>query len=544
MRAVGSRNVRERAAFGLRTLAALLLTALAVPATGWGASWQPVQTLSAAGGEAHEPKVAFDPAGNALVVWDRQGGGDIRAQGRFRPAGGTFGATENFSFPGVDAIRPQIDFESDGDALVVWRRIDGASDRVQARDRSAGGALGTVGNLTVGTVTDPHVAVDPAGNALAVWSQSDGADLLVQARFRPAGGAFGAAQTLSAAGEPGTRERVAMDPAGNALVIWQRPTFGNNRVQARFRPAGGAFGATENLSPVGGHSEGPHAAFDPAGNALAAWERNFLVQTRYRPAGGAFEVAQTISQAGENATESQLALDPAGNALIVWATFGGATDRIRARVRAPDGTLGPVENLAAGGNPQQPQVALDAAGNALVVWLRNDGANDRVQARYRPAGGSFGAVRNLSPAGGNGDQPRVAFDPAGNAIVAWQLNNDDDLVQVRTLQVSGGGGGGGPSNDFGFGKLKRNKKKGTAKQTVIVPGPGDLELAKTKKVKPASKRAGAGGKVKLPIKPKRAAKRKLNRKGKAKLKATVTYTPDGGDPNTKSKKLKLKKRRR
>jgi len=519
-----------------------VMAALAVPGSARAVTWLPVQTLSAAGGEAREPQVSFDAAGNALVVWDRQGG-DVRAQARFRPAGGAFGAVEGLSFPGVDAIRPQIAFDSAGNALTAWRRIDGATDRVQARDRLAGGALGGVENLATGDVGDPKVAMDPAGNAFAVYLHDDGSDLRVNVRFRPAGGNFGAAQILSAAGDPGTREQVAVDPAGNALVIWQRPTFGNNRVQARFRPAGGAFAATDNLSPVGGHSEGPDVAFDPAGNALAAWERNFLVQTRYRPAGGAFGATQTISPAAENASRSQFALDPAGNALIAWHTFGGATDRIQARSQAPDGDLGPVLNLAAGGSPENAQVALDPAGNALVVWLRNDGANVRVQARYRPAGGSFGAVQNLSAAGGDADAPQVAFDQAGNALVVWQrYDGADDRVQARFLRVDEASPG-TPSNDFSFGKLKRNRKRGTAKQTVIVPGPGELDLAKTKKVKPASKRAAAAGNVKLRIKPKRRSKRKLARTGKAKLKANVTYTPDGGAPNTKSKKLKLKKRR-
>ncbi|MGH2962548.1 MAG: hypothetical protein ACRDL3_10215 [Solirubrobacterales bacterium] len=542
MRTAGRRHGQGSRICGWILGLLVVMAALVVPGSASAVTWLPVQTLSAAGGEAREPQVSFDAGGNALVVWDRQGG-DVRAQARFLPAGGVVGPIEGLSFPGTDTIRPQIGFDSAGNALTAWRRIDGATDRVQARDRFAGGGLGDLENLATGNVGDPRVAVDPAGNALVVYIHDDGADHRVNARYRPAGGSYGAAQILSAAGDPGTREQVAMDPAGNALVIWQRPTFGNNRIQARFRPDGGAFAATQNLSPAGGHSDGPHVAFDPAGNALAAWERNFLVQTRYRPAGGAFGATQTISSAAENANESQIALDPAGNALIAWYTFGGATDRIQARFRTPDGDLGPVQNLAADGDPEQPQVALDPAGNALVVWLQNDGANRRVQARYRPGGGSFGPVQNLSAAGGDADAPQVDFDAAGNALVVWQrYDGADDRVQARFLQ--GPQGGARPSNDFSFGKLKRNRKRGTAKQTVIVPGPGELDLARTKKVKPRSKRAEEAGKVKLRIKPKRRSKRRLNLRGKAKVKANVTYTPDGGDPRTKMKKVKLKKRRR
>ncbi|MGH2989281.1 MAG: hypothetical protein ACRDMA_05355, partial [Solirubrobacterales bacterium] len=109
----------------------VVMAALVVPGSASAVTWLPVQTLSAAGGEAREPQVSFDAGGNALVVWDRQGG-DVRAQARFLPAGGVVGPIEGLSFPGTDTIRPQIGFDSAGNALTAWRRIDGATDRVQA----------------------------------------------------------------------------------------------------------------------------------------------------------------------------------------------------------------------------------------------------------------------------------------------------------------------------------------------------------------------------------------------------------------------------
>jgi hypothetical protein len=523
-------------------LGLLVVAALALPGSTSAATWLPVETLSAGGAQAIEPQVALDSNGNALAIWHRAG----FVQTRFRPLGGSFGPAQDLSLPGGNALRGQVAFDAAGNALTAWGRTAAAPDFVQARSRSAGGSLGALQTVATGDVlTDPGVAVDSAGNALVVWSRRlmPGDDLLVETRFRPAGGAFQAIQTHSSPGVNASREQVAMDPAGNALVVWQRPTFGDNRVQARFRPAGGGFGMTQNLSVANAHAERPRVEFDPDGDALVTWALESVVQTRFRPAGGNFGPTQDISSAALNAGAAQLAVDPAGNAIFVWGTFG-ATDRVQARLRSAGGGLGPVENVSAPGvDSESPQVAVDAVGNAVAVWVRNDGTNDRVEAGFRPAGGSFEPAQTLSTAGQDADEPQVAMDPAGNALVVWhRFDGSFDRVQARFMQGPQAGGG-APSNDFSFGKVKRNRKRGTAKLTVIVPGPGELDLAKTKKVKQAEKRAEAAGNVKLRIKPRRKAKRKLNRNGKAKLKANVTYTPAGGDPNTKFKKLKLKKRR-
>jgi DNA-binding beta-propeller fold protein YncE len=543
MSAAGRRDGHRGSRISRRVLALLVVAAagLALPGSASAATWLPVQTLSAAGAQAIEPQVALDAEGNALAIWHRAG----FVQMRFRPRGGSFGPAQDLSLPGGNALRGQVAFDAAGNALTAWGRTGAAPDFVQARSHSAGGSLGALQTVATGDLlTDPGVAVDSAGNALVVWSRRlmPGDDLRVETRFRPAGGAFQAIQTHSSPGLNASREQVAMDPAGNALVVWQRPTFGDNRIQARFRPAGGGFGATQNLSVANVHAERPRVAFAPDGDALVTWELESLVQARSRPAGGSFGVTQDISPAAVNAGPADIAVDPAGNAVFVWGT-SGATDRVQARPRSAGGGLGPVQNLSAAGvDIESPQVAVDAVGNAVAVWVRNDGANDRVEAAFRPAGGSFEPAQTLSAAGQDADEPQVAMDPAGDAFAVWHRSDGSfDRVQARFMQGAQAGGG-APSNDFSFGKLKRNKKRGTGKQTVIVPGSGELELAKTKRLKPANKRAEAAGKVKLRIKPRRNAKRRLIRNGKAKLKANVTYTPDGGDPNTKSKKLKLKKR--
>jgi hypothetical protein len=131
---------------------------------------------------------------------------------------------------------------------------------------------------------------------------------------------------------------------------------------------------------------------------------------------------QTVSDAGQDAGSPQVAVDRFGNAVIVWQRSDGTNDRIQVRTRAADGTLGPVQTLStAGQNAEQPQVAADRDGNAVIVWRRPDPAGDhRIQARTRAANGTLGAVQTLSEAGENALFPQVGIRRfGGKAVAVW-----------------------------------------------------------------------------------------------------------------------------
>src|SRR5439155_383524 len=154
---------------------------------------------------------------------------------------------------------------SPGNAVVVWQRYDGTNSRVQARARSAGGALSAIQTLSAAgqNALDAQVGVDSSsGDAVVVWERSDGTNLRVQARARTAGGAVSGVQTPSAAGQVAFVPEVGVDSAGNAVVVWERFDGANLRVQARARAAGGAVGTTQTLSIAGEDAETPQVALN------------------------------------------------------------------------------------------------------------------------------------------------------------------------------------------------------------------------------------------------------------------------------------------
>jgi hypothetical protein len=348
---------------------------------------------------------------------------------------------------GSPAVLPRLAVNANGDALAVWQRSDGSNNRIQASFRPAGGSFGAPETLSEAGATsfEPQVALNDAGDAVVVWRR-EGSPQRIHAAFRPAGGSFGAPETLSAeAGGGAFNAQVALDPAGDAVAVWQRSDGSDLRAQAAFRPAGSGWDSPETLSAAGQSAELPQVAIDSDGNALAIWHRfdgtDDRVQASFRPAGGSFGAADTLSDAGQAAVRAQIAFDANGDALAVWQRFDGSDSRIQAASRPAGGSFGAVETLSdAGLDARAPRIALDAAGDAAVAWRSDNDVQIRVRAAIRPAGGSFGAPQTLSDAGQDAGAVEVAIDPEGNALAVWTRGHPDGDDRGQYALAPAGGG--------------------------------------------------------------------------------------------------------
>jgi hypothetical protein len=379
-----------------------------------------IQTLSPPDQGIGEPQLGVDQDGDAVFDWQRGTGTNcpdpfgnptacVNVQGRARTAAETLSGTQTLSNSTQLAQNPQVGVDSDGDAVFVWKRLDGTTDcgglacfRIQGRTRTAGGSLGTILTLsgTGQNASSPEVAVDPAGDAVFVWERGG----LIQTRARSAAGTLSATQTLSAAGQAAANPEVAIDQDGDAVFTWQRLDGTTDcdgsaceRVEARARKANGNLSATQTLSDPGQHAVSPQVAVNAAGKAVFTWRRSdgadLRIQDRGRTAAGVLSTTQTPSPAGEDASAPEVGIDQDGDAVLVWQRFDGTTGcggapgclRIQARTRATTGSLGAVQTLSgAGQHAFGPQVAVSPLGSAVATWWRSDGTNDRVQAATGP----------------------------------------------------------------------------------------------------------------------------------------------------------------
>jgi len=405
---------RAAAVLGVVPALASVVLGLAVPAAARAAAgWQQPLTLSAPGGRAGEPQVALDRHGVALVVW-RQAGG---VQATLRRPGTDFRPPQMLG----DGGGPQVGFDADGDATVVWLRRGsevggGCSFCVEVSDRPAGGLFAPPEPVPV-EGAHPRLAVDPAGDALVLVRYPAGSSRLIRAVFRPAGGAFGAVQKLAAdqTGEP----YAGLDRRGRAVAIWSRGVH----VEGAFAGRGGRFGKVRFIGP----GDIPELAVNARGDALAVWRLGIPPHARVlaavRPAGGRFGKPQGISKA-DAGEETDGALDSRGNALAIWRRRDrvGHDNWIEAGFRPAGGRFGKPQRLSRrSAGATGAQVAFDRHGNALAVWtlsLRHD-RGALLQAAYRPAGGRFHKPRTIARAEGIG-AIHLAFARNGEALAVWE----------------------------------------------------------------------------------------------------------------------------
>src|SRR5215208_815642 len=114
----------------------------------------------------------------------------------------------------------------------------------------------------------------------------------------------------------------------------------------------------------------PKVSMDPAGNAVFMWQSfdRREIYTRSRAADGSLSPIRRITDSAS--PDYALAVDQQGNAYYVWAAVDSAGSHARARVRYANGTLSPVQTLATVEpySVGQLTVGVDASGRAVFAW--------------------------------------------------------------------------------------------------------------------------------------------------------------------------------
>ena len=303
----------------------------------------PIRTLSSVGRDASDPRIAIAPDGVATVVWKRWNGSNFLIKDRRIEANGTVEVADadTPSAAGQDAVEPRVAVGADGTATLVWSRFDGSSQRIQARQVAPNGELSAASlglSAAGGSAIEPSEVVGPDGRVTVVWTRVSGSIQVVQARGIASGGSIEASTyDLSATGGSAVEPDSAAGPDGNVTVVWDRLNAGTSSfvVQARkVAPGGAPLAAAVNLSGPEHDAVAPRVAVAPDGSATAVWSRsdgaNTIVQRVGLTAGGAtVGPVANVSKGGRAAGDPQLALRSDGTPLIVWRRFDGAEDRIQ-----------------------------------------------------------------------------------------------------------------------------------------------------------------------------------------------------------------------
>ena len=402
-----------------------------------------------------EPLLVTSGRHGSIVAW-QEGYNDslvarrIRRDGKLGRKRKLAGRTKTFSHEGAWLAAGRS-----GAAVAVWEDNGGG---IRARRMTRSGKLGRIHQIAASLVDegggdlDVDVAVDARGDATIVWSpvgtdRSQGPEPFrtnVYARRLTARGRVGRRLTLPV--DPGVNRypRVAYAPSGKTMFAW-----GLGRVVVATVGVGGNVVLGDGLDP--------QLAIDPRGNAIVVWRygasvggmEQFGLRGRRLYAGGGLgplhEISNNRNYLGDN---HRLAVDGAGNVTVVWRDF--AQDIVRLRRIGADDTLGPVADLSAPGAGAEayqaglensaPALAIDSATNVTTAWMRllppASSPVYTIEARGVAGNGALGSIQTLARPTTYASDPKVVSDAPGVALVAWSDGHQrygGDAIRVARL---------------------------------------------------------------------------------------------------------------
>lgn len=295
-------------------------------------------------GSFANPEVAVDGNGNFSVVWTNLGAAWDSLphvyRRRFDAAGNPLGAeTRLDDLSTNEAASATIAMNASGASVVAWYAYGGGTHVRARRYDAAGTPVGA--EITVATMATLNygpqirVALDDSGRFTVVWTEdkNNGANFDVfRRRYDATGTAFGLAQRVnSAITGPQRKADIAMDAAGNSVVIWDSlPSSNNVRIVGqRYDSAGFAVGG-EFILAYQWPGAASHAAVTMArasGEFAATWRRDNgqIYLRRYAANGTAYGDEFVVSTTGTGHTYPRLASDADGDLSLVWRDKEGGS---------------------------------------------------------------------------------------------------------------------------------------------------------------------------------------------------------------------------
>jgi hypothetical protein len=302
--------------------------------SGVNGTWTPPKELKNVGMSAMEPggpDVAIDAQGDAVVIWPRE---EKYVEASARSAGGSFQPPEELSNTAAAQHAAKVAIDSAGRATAVWEEF-GVKTVIDAASKALGSKWEPGQTLSDGAenANEPRVAVNARGDAVALWEQPSGGNEVLEAATNPAStGKWGTPVAVTNGAvvvEPAGQE-LAIDAQGDAVVVWSWLVGKRDVVEAtEGNAASSIWKASVALSPLGAtEEEMPQVAVNPQGNAVVVWERstgaNVIIEAASGlAASGSWQPPVPLSATGENAAGPQVALYPPGDAAAVWQRSDG-----------------------------------------------------------------------------------------------------------------------------------------------------------------------------------------------------------------------------
>jgi hypothetical protein len=392
------------------------------------------------------PCVAIDARGNAIAVWSQWDGTTYSIYANRYVAGSGWGTAQPIETGSGTALSPVVALDAAGNAIAVWTQSDGTTNSIYANRYVAGGSWGAAELIETGSgaagesIVMLHapvqIAVDPAGNAIAVWNQQDGTTNSIYANRYVAGNGWGTAELIETSTDVAVHPNVGIDASGNAIAVWMQRGDTTSDIYANRYVAGSGWGTAQLLNTDGGFGYYPEIAVAASGHAMVIWPQKngtYLdVRARRYAAGSGWDAtSQTIGTA-KFTNMHKVAMNAGGEAFAAWIGTDGTNQIMYANRFLPASQWGTAQALGAAVNAVYPQIAVDARGNALAVWIWDDYTSNAVCANRFTRAGGWTATQLCSVVVASATRPHLSINADGDAVAVWaQWNYDPDSIYVN-----------------------------------------------------------------------------------------------------------------
>ena len=317
--------------------------------------WEDSVMLSTKNKIASNPKIVV--SGNSpVVIWEEAG--SIKLSKRNTETG-TWSETDlsDSKIKANTSINPSLDIDSSGNIITVWQ--NGDVHQVVANYIPAGGETSEIQTVVISNASGnaylPLVKFDSEGNALCLWRWSDGKNYRVQVsrRIKGAESSWSDPVSMNDEGTDAFHDIIerpgypfGFDSSGNIQLVWTLDQDGELKIQTSdYSVSTGKWSQAKTLSHAEKGEDGkgdgenhhnhhsnatlPTIAVEENGNATVAWQQTsfdgisqILVSRKEEGAGEQSKVWRTpevLSSYHEHAFHPQVVIGTENNPVVVWA---------------------------------------------------------------------------------------------------------------------------------------------------------------------------------------------------------------------------------